>query len=122
MGKLGEQSVSEGLMRHLERRAARIVLLIDAATQGHDDKKVRENGAQLTARILEMVEELRELRAAEDASLMESIEDFHARLHLAQSRIDGWDIPDKVKKQIDKVGKPAAEAPTRRRRTRKKAA
>ncbi len=122
MSNLGAPTVSDSVMRHLERRAARMVLLVEAASQNNPDRKIREGGAQLVERILEMTQEILELKDAGDDSLAEAADVFHRRLYIAEKKIEAWNIPASVLKKIDKKpAEPGARAP-RRRGPRKKAA
>lgn len=123
MSRQGGTNEMDAVLRYLERRAARLVGLIDAASQASDDKKIRDGGAQLVERIVELVEELRELQKAEDDGLPEAADVFHRRLYLAEKKVDTWNIPESVKKRLGNKPKDSAEAaPRRRRASRKKAA
>ncbi len=123
MSNLGGPTVSDGVMRYLDKRAARIVLLVETATQGSADRKIREGGAQLVEQVIEMVEALHELKATGSEELAEAADLFHRRLYLAEKKIEGWNIPASVLKRIDKKpSEPKAKAPRRRRAPRKQAA
>ena len=111
-----EVHVSEALIRHLERRAARLVLMVETATQASAERSVREGGAQLVERIQEIMEELQDLKAAGDTDLPDLVEGIHRRLYIAQRKVDGWNIPESVRRVLDqRTGEPAAK-PNRRRR------
>jgi len=113
-----EVHVSDALIRHLERRAARLVLLVETATQASAERSVRDGGAQLVERILEMVEELQDLRAAGDSDLPELVEGFHRRLYIAQKKVDSWNIPDSVRRILEQRTGDGGAKPNRRRRAK----
>lgn len=113
-----EVHVSDSLIRHLERRAARLIVLVETATQASDERSVRDGGAQLVERIQEMVEELQDLRAAGDSDLPELVEAFHRRLYIAQKKVDGWNIPDSVRRILEQRTGDGGAKPNRRRRAK----
>ena len=124
MSNLGTPTVSNAIIDHIEGRAAKLVLLIEAATQASQERKIREGGAQLVERIIENMEELREKQANQDIELAEAVDVFHRRLYLAQQLVDTWNIPASIRKRLEKKTAPAESnpAPRRRRRAPKKKA
>lgn len=115
MSNLGAPTVSDSVIRHLERRAARLVLLVETASQSSPEREIREGGAQLVERVIEMTQELLELKDAGDDSLAEVADVFHRRLYIAEKKIEAWNIPISVLKKIDKKpAEPSARAPRRR--------
>ncbi len=122
MTKLGVKVVSEALIRHIDRRAALLVDLIEAATEHADARALRDTGSQLGERIAELQENIHELKQSGSEDLMEAIEDFHQRLWLAQKKVDSWDIPAATRKAIEAKHKPKQRtkaAPTKSRRRKK---
>jgi hypothetical protein len=111
-----EVQVSDALIRHLERRAARLVLLVETATQASAERGVREGGAQLVERIQEMMEELTDLRAAGDTDVPDLVEGIHRRLFVAQKKVDAWNIPESVRRVLEQRGPETSAKPARRRR------
>lgn len=88
MSKLS-RPVSDALMRHLERRMAKLVQSIETSTRA-GDRAIRETGSELVDRIHELWDDLLELRRDGDEHIMEAIEVFHRRLFLAQRKVDTW--------------------------------
>lgn len=95
----------------LETRAHRLTVDVDRATSNSTDRSVREIAGQLVDRILEWVEEIKELREVGDEDVMERIKSFEKRLSLAEREVGGWPKPK------DK----ASGEPSRRRRKRRQA-
>lgn len=122
MSNLSAPTVSEAVMRYLERRAARVVLLVETATQTNPDRKIREGGSQVVEQVIEMVEALHELRDAGSEELPEAADLFHRRLYLAEKKIEAWNIPISVLKRIDKKPDEPKERAPRRRAGAKRAA
>ncbi len=114
MTKLGV-TIPKPVMSALEKRAQRLISLVDAATSGATDKRVREQGAQLIERVHEWVEEIRDLNTIGDDEVEERANSFHIRLTLAQKKVDGWALPASVRDRAE-----AALRPRRRGRPRKK--
>ncbi|MEL6190048.1 MAG: hypothetical protein AAFU79_35940 [Myxococcota bacterium] len=95
----------------LETRAHRLTVDVDRATSSSSDRSVRETAGQLVDRILEWVEEIKELREVGDEDVMERMRSFEARLSLAEREVARWPKPSD----------PANGAPSRRRRKRRQA-
>lgn len=121
MSRLNDTKAMSAILRHLEQRTAKLVALVETASQANGDKRVRDQGAQLAERIAEMMQDLQELAQADDDGFMEAADVYHRRLYLAEQKVETWNIPASVKKRLDKKPKEAA-APRRRRAPRKKAA
>lgn len=122
MSRLNEPKASGAVLRHLEQRTAKLVALVETASQANKDKQVRDSGAQLVERIAEMLEDLYALSQADEEDFMEAAELFHRRLYLAEQKVETWNIPASVKKRLSKKTKDKAEPAPRRRAPRKKAA
>ena len=115
MTKLG-MTIPQSVMTALEKRAHKLTSLVDVATSGATDKKVRDNGAQLIERVNEWIEEIRDLNTMGDEEVEERAKSFHIRLRLAEQKIAAWALPASVRDQAE-----AALRPRRRGRPRKKA-
>ena len=61
MSKL-HHSVSDALMRHLERRMVKLVQSIEACTKDIEDRAIRDTSSDLIDRIHELWDDLVELR------------------------------------------------------------
>ena len=116
MTKLGV-NIPQPVLTSLEKRAQKLTSLVDAATSGASDKRVRDHGAQLIERVQEWVEEIRDLNMVGDQEVEERARSFHIRLRLAEEKIKGWALPASVREKAE-----AALRPRRRGRPRKKAA
>lgn len=116
MTKLGV-SIPKPVISALEKRAQKLISLVDVATSEASDKKVRDSGAQLIERVNEWIEEIRELNMMGDDDVEERANSFHIRLALAQRKVDAWGLPAAVRDRAE-----AALKPRRRGRPRKKAA
>ena len=123
MGREMGQRELEAVLKYLEQRASRLVRLIQAVSQPHSEKKVRDGGAQLTERIVELAEELREMQSGASDELAEAADLFHRRLYIAEQMVETWNIPAAVRKQLEpKRVEQKARAPRRRGRRPKKQA
>lgn len=116
MTKLGV-TIPNTVMNALERRAQKLISLVDVATSTASDKRVRDNGAQLIERVNEWVEEIRDLNMVGDDEVEERAKSFHIRLKLAEAKIEAWALPASVRDRAD-----AALRPRKRGRPRKKVA
>lgn len=74
----------------IEARAHRLVLAVDRAVGENPRREVREAGGQLTERILEWLEEIKDLREVGDEDAVEMMKSFRARLKLAEATISTW--------------------------------
>ena len=78
----------------IETRAHRLAVEIDRATLASTDRHIREVGGQVVDRILEWVEEIKELREVGDEEVTERIASFKARLRLAEKAVATWPKPE----------------------------
>lgn len=74
----------------LETRAHRLIVAVDKATQDNPDRRVKVAGGQLAERILEWVEEIKDLREVGDDDVAEVMRSFSARLKLAEKAVAAW--------------------------------
>ena len=80
-------------MDTLEARAHRLTVEVDRVTGASSDRGIREVGGQLVDRILEWVEEIKDLREVGDEEVVERINSFKARLSLAETHVAAWPKP-----------------------------
>lgn len=85
----------------IEARAQRLIEEVEKAVQ-HADRRIKTVGGQLVERILEWVEEIKDLREMGDEDAGEVMQSFLTRLRLAERMVSRW--------------------PTRRARKRRRAA
>ena len=97
MSKLGHP-VSDALMRHLERRMAKLVQGIETSTRETGERSIRDACSELIDRIQELWDDILERRRHGDEHIMEAIEVFHRRLFLAQQKVDQWPANGRDKK------------------------
>ena len=97
--KLGVD-IPKSYMNALEARALRLTSVIDAATSQSPDRLIRDSGAQLSDRIVEWVEEIKELLELGDEEVFERIQSFVTRLHIAERKIQSWPLPKDSQKRI----------------------
>jgi hypothetical protein len=109
MTKLGIE-ISDSTMAQLERRVAKLMALLEIATHKAADKKIRENGAQLSDRLAEWIDDIKDLREAGDEEVAERISSFTLRLKMAEDKMKNWPIPAAAREELNGG---------RRRRTRK---
>jgi hypothetical protein len=110
--------VPESTVNALARRTARLIEVVERATQTSPHKAVREGGAQLVELLGERLEEIRELHAMEDEDVVDRIKGFKLRLSLAEEKVQRWNLP-KPKRPIQV---PSARRPRRRPAKREKSA
>lgn len=77
----------------LESRAQRLTDEVDRATAASTDRRVREVGGQLVDRILEWIEEIKDLLEVGDEDVVERVRSFQARLVLAEKLVSRWPKP-----------------------------
>lgn len=77
----------------LEARAQRLANEVDRATTASSDRRIRDTAGHLVDRILEWVEEIKELREVGDEDVIERIKSFQGRLALAESHVASWPMP-----------------------------
>jgi hypothetical protein len=85
--------IPESAITSLARRTARLIELIERATQISPEKSVREGGAQLAELLNERIEEIRELHAMDDQDLAERVRAFALRIKMAESKVMTWKLP-----------------------------
>jgi hypothetical protein len=103
--------VPEATVNAIARRTARLIDLVERATQASPHKQVREGGAQLIDLLGERIEEIRELHAMDDEDLPDRIKGFKLRLSLAEEKVLTWKLPKTRKPSIT----PGARSPRTRR-------
>lgn len=90
--------VSESTINAIARRTARLIEMVERATQASGEKQIRDGGAQLVELLSERIEEIRELFASDDEELTERIKGFLIRLKLAEEKVTTWPMPPEVKR------------------------
>lgn len=95
------QAVIEGL----EAKALRLTEEIDRATSLSEKREIRNLGGQLIERIMEWVEEIKDLRQTEDEDIHDVIQSFESRLAMASRMVRDWPgvTPQKSKRRRRKA-------------------
>ncbi len=94
-------NIPKTVLTALEKRAQSLTSLVDVATSGAQDRRVREAGAQLIERVNEWVEEIRDLNAVGDEEALDRARSFHVRLRLAENKIQQWGLPASVRQRAE---------------------
>lgn len=95
MTKLGE-TIEKSTLEGLERRVARLSILVEYATQSSPERKIREGGNQLIERLSEWVEDIKDLAEIGDEDVHDLLKSFMLRLRLAEQKVKDWQIPESV--------------------------
>ncbi len=95
-----EVEIPQSKIDALEARAVRLSALVDAATHSSENRNTRESGSLLADRIMEWVDEIKDLRAIGDKDVLEKIQSFSMRLHMAEQKIKSWPLPKELRKEF----------------------
>ncbi|MGF1511958.1 MAG: hypothetical protein ACFB9M_20905 [Myxococcota bacterium] len=94
----------------LERRAARLVCVIEAVGQRSEDRHTKEACTLITERIQEMFEEMRDMHEMGDIEVRDRMESMALRLRLAERKIKDWPLPKSVRRILTGRKSPSARA------------
>lgn len=111
MTKLGE-TIEKSTLDALERRVARLSILVEFATQSSPERKIREGGNQLIERLSEWVEDIKDLAEVGDEDVHDLLKSFVLRLRLAEQKVKSWHIPPSV---VERAFENEEAQPKRRR-------
>lgn len=87
--KLGV-NIPQSQIDALEARALHLTQEIDRATLESHSREIRARGAQLVDRVLEWVEEIKDVRDIDAEEAVDIMRSFSARLRMAERAVARW--------------------------------
>ncbi len=91
----------------LENRAHRLASAVDAATLASGKRHIRDAGGQIIDRILEWVDEIKDLREIGDEDIVDRMQSFLSRLRLAEQAVKSWPRPGAKRRARKKASRAA---------------